>query len=150
MPTIVDPVTDGPGRLHPPPQVRTAGVLVGVQGLATLAAAVVITVEGLAAGSPIGSVLGEAALFVVLGAAVTGLGGGLLTGRRGARTPAIVVQLLLLPAVYSLIGPSQQLVPGLLSGVYVAATFLLLISEPSRRWAVEPYDSPMGADDRAP
>ena len=57
-------------------------------------------------------------------------------GGGGARTPAIVTQLLLLPVVYSLIGPSQELVLGIVSGVYVVGTFLLLISEPSRRWSM--------------
>jgi hypothetical protein len=68
-----------------------------------------------------------------------------VTGRRGARTPAIVTQLLLLPVVYSLIGPSQQLVLGIAAGVYVIGTFLLLISERSRMWALAPY-----SPDRSP
>ena len=63
----------------------------------------------------------------------------LATGRRGARTPAIVTQLLLLPVVYSLIGPSQQLLLGIAAGIDVVATFLLLISERSREWATAPY-----------
>jgi hypothetical protein len=60
----------------------------------------------------------------------------LVAGRRWARTPAIVTQLLLLPVVYTLIGPSQQLLLGIVAGVYVVATFLLLISEASRNWSM--------------
>ena len=41
--------------------------------------------------------------------------------------------------VYSLIGPSRQLVLGVAAGIYVVATFLLLISERSRAWATAPY-----------
>ena len=63
----------------------------------------------------------------------------LVTGRRWARTPAIVTQLLLLPVVYSLIGPSRQLLLGLLTGAVVFTAFMLLISERSRAWS-------MGAD----
>ena len=62
----------------------------------------------------------------------------LVTGRRWARTPAIVIQLLLLPVVYSLIGPSRQLVLGhRRPGPSWSAAFMLLISERSRagRWA---------------
>ena len=59
-----------------------------------------------------------------------------MTGRRWARTPAIVTQLLLLPVVYSLIGPSRQLLLGLLTGVVVFAAFMLLISERSRAWSM--------------
>ena len=62
------------------------------------------------------------------------IGAALSTGRRGARTPAIVTQLLLLPVVYSLIGPSRQLLLGIAAGIYVVVTFLLLISERSREW----------------
>jgi hypothetical protein len=124
----------------PPPQVRLAGVLVGLEGLGAVLFAVVV---GFGAQSQsFGSVLGEVGSFAVIGLAVVFVGGALLTGRRGARTPAIVTQLLLLPVVYSLIGPSQQLVLGIAAGVYVVAAFLLLISERSRTWALAPYSSP--------
>ncbi|MCW2720498.1 hypothetical protein [Pseudonocardia sp.] len=129
-------------RAAAPPQVRTAGALVAVQGLAAVVFAIVIALQASSAALPVGTVLGEAAAFAVLGAAVVAIGLALVAGRRGARTPAIVVQLLLLPVVYSLIGPSQQLVLGILCGLYVVATFLLLISEPSRAWA-------MGVEDDA-
>jgi len=74
--------------------------------------------------------------FVIVGVALAAVGLGLVAGRRWARTPAIVTQLLLLPVVYTLIGPSQQLLLGIVAGVYVAGTFLLLISEPSRNWSM--------------
>ncbi|MGH8966444.1 MAG: hypothetical protein ACRDXB_14125, partial [Actinomycetes bacterium] len=81
-------------------------------------------------------IVGEAGYFVLVGAALSAVGLGLVAGRRWARTPAIVTQLLLLPVVYTLIGPSHQLVLGILAGVYVVCTFLLLISEASRTWAI--------------
>jgi hypothetical protein len=121
----------------PPPQIRVAGVLVGLQGVAALVFAVLIGLQ--AAAQPFGSVLGEVGYFVVIGLALAFIGAALATGRRGARTPAIVTQLLLLPLVYSLIGPSRQLLLGVLAGIYVALTFLLLISERSRVWATAPY-----------
>jgi len=121
----------------PPPQVRCAGVLVGLQGVAALVFAVLVGIQ--AAGRSFGSALGEVGLFFVIGVALVFIGAALSTGRRGARTPAIVTQLLLLPVVYSLIGPSRQVVLGVLAGIYVVATFLLLISERSRVWAAAPY-----------
>jgi len=130
----------GPTRL--PMQVRVAGVLVAVQALAAIGFAVVIGVQAAELALPFGAVLGETAYFVVIGLALLGVGIGLTAGRRGARTPAIVTQLLLLPVVYSLIGPSQQLVPGIAAGVYVVATFLLLISEASRTWSTGLEDEP--------
>lgn len=128
-----------------PPQVRLAGVLVGVQGLVGLGFAVVLVGRALTAKGtqlPVGDIVGEAAYFVVIGAALVAVGIGLVTGRRWARTPAIVTQLLLLPVVYTLLGPSRQLVLGVVVGVFVAGTFLLLISEASRTWS-------MGLDDAA-
>ena len=120
----------------PPVQIRIAGALVALQALAALAFAIVIGVQASSLDLPLTAVLGQTAYFAVIGLALLGVGIGLVRGRRGARTPAIVTQLLLLPVVYSLIGPSQELVLGIVSGVYVAGTFLLLISEPSRQWSM--------------
>jgi uncharacterized membrane protein YhaH (DUF805 family) len=120
----------------PPAQIRIAGALVALQALAAIAFAIVIGVQASSLDLSFAAVLGETAYFVVIGLALLGVGIGLVRGRRGARTPAIVTQLLLLPVVYSLIGPSQELVLGIVSGVYVAGTFLLLISEQSRQWSM--------------
>ena len=119
-----------------PRQVRTAGLLVGLEGLAGVAFAVVLVVRANAADLPVGAVLGEAAYFALISAALLFVAFGLLTGRRWARTPALVTQLLLLPVVYSLLGPSRQTVAGVVSGAVVIAAFLLLISEPARRWSM--------------
>ena len=121
----------------PPPQIRVAGLLVGLQGVAAVAFAILVGVQD--STLPLGSVLGEVGYFVVIGIALVFIGAALFTGRRGARTPAIVTQLLLLPVVYSLIGPSRQLLLGIAAGIYVVVTFLLLISERSREWSTAPY-----------
>jgi hypothetical protein len=121
----------------PPPQIRVAGVLVGLQGVAAAAFAILVGIHESA--QPLGSVLGEVGYFALIGIALVFIGVALVTGRRGARTPAIVTQLLLLPVVYSLIGPSRQLLLGIAAGIYVVATFLLLISERSREWSSAPY-----------
>ena len=87
----------------PPPQIRVAGLLVGLQGVAAVAFAILVGIQD--STLPLGSVLGEVGYFAVIGIALVFIGAALFTGRRGARTPAIVTQLLLLPVVYSLIGP---------------------------------------------
>jgi hypothetical protein len=123
--------------LHRAPwQVRAAGAVVGLQGLLGVGFAVALAVRAGGSSAPVGAVLGEAGYFAIIGIALLLVGIGLLTGRRWARTPAIVTQLLLLPVVYSLIGPSRQLVLGIVTGVVVVATFLLLISEASREWSM--------------
>lgn len=127
---------DPPVPAGPPPQVRAAGALVAVQALLALVFAGFLVVRASSAELPVSFVLGEAAYFAVIGAALLAVGLGLLGGRRWARTPAIVTQLLLLPVVYSLIGPSRQLVLGIVAGAYVITTFLLLISERSRMWSM--------------
>jgi phosphate/sulfate permease len=116
--------------------VRAAGVLVAVQALLALVFAGFLVVRASSAELPVSFVLGEAAYFAVIGAALLAVGLGLLAGRRWARTPAIVTQLLLLPVVYSLLGPSRQLVLGIVAGAVVITAFLLLISERSRMWSM--------------
>ncbi|MFC4944040.1 hypothetical protein [Pseudonocardia sp. GCM10023141] len=120
----------------PPLQVRAAGGLVTLEGLAALAFVAVLGIGAAQSDLPLRAVLAEAGYFLILGVALVAVGVGLLTGRRWARTPAIVVQLLLLPVVYSLIGPSQQLLLGIVAGVFVVATFMLLISDASRIWSM--------------
>ena len=120
-----------------PQNVRVAGALVGLQGVVGVVVAVVFAVRALAAGgSALGYGLAEAGFFLLLAAAVTAAGVALVLGRRAARTPAIVIQLLLLPFVYSLIGSPDQLVLGIVAGLAVILTFLLLISDQARRWSV--------------
>jgi len=131
-------------RPAPPWQIRAAGVTVGSEGLLGLGFAVALAVRSSSSPAGAGAVLGEAGYFAIIGAALVFVAFGLVTGRHWSRTPAIVTQLLLLPVVYSLIGPSQQLLLGITTGVVVAATFMLLISERSREWSMgldQPVDS---------
>ena len=124
----------------PPTPVRAAGALVGLEALAAAAFTAVLAARSGAAELGVGAVLAEAGFFLLVAVALGVVAAGLWTGRRWARTPAIVTQLLLLPAVYSLLGPSHQLLIGLVAGAVVVAAFLLLISERSRAWS-------MGAED---
>ncbi|TCK20592.1 hypothetical protein [Pseudonocardia endophytica] len=126
-----------PVRQAAPQNVRVAGALVALQGAVGAAFGAVFGARALAASGPaVGYGLAEAAFFLLIGAAVAAVGAALVRGHRGVRTPAIVVQLLLLPVVYSLIGPSRQLVWGIVTGLVVILTFLLLISDQSRRWSM--------------
>jgi hypothetical protein len=126
-----------PVRQAAPQNVRVAGALVALQGAVGAAFGVVFGARALAASGPaVGYGLAEAGFFLLIGAAVAAVGVALVRGVRGVRTPAIVVQLLLLPVVYSLIGPSRQLVWGIVTGLVVILTFLLLISDQSRRWSM--------------
>ncbi|WP_103380017.1 hypothetical protein [Pseudonocardia dioxanivorans] len=127
-------------RPRTPPQIRVAGVVVALQGLVGIVFGIVLLVRGLGTGDGIRYVLGETGYFVLIGAALVVVGIGLLRGKRWSRSPAIVAELLLIPVVYSLLGPSRQIVWGIIVGVVVIATFLLLISERSRLWALDLHD----------
>ena len=115
---------------------RAAGALVGLQALGAVAFAVALAVRAGSTTFGVRPVLGEAGFFLIVAAALGAVAVGLLTGRRWARTPAIVTQLLLLPVVYSLVGPSRQLLLGLVAGAVVFAAFMLLVNERSRRWSM--------------
>jgi len=130
------PLADAPARSAPPAPVRAAGVLVGVQALAAAVFTAALVARAGATPVGIGPVLGEAGFFLLVVVALGAVALGLLTGRYWARTPALVTQLLLLPVVYSLVGPSRQIVLGLAVGVLVFAAFMLLINERSRLWSM--------------
>ncbi|MEV0678203.1 hypothetical protein AB0I60_16980 [Actinosynnema sp. NPDC050436] len=118
-----------------PREVRAAGVLTAVQGLVGLGFAIALVVRAFQADHAVG-VLGEAAYFVVLGGGVLAAGVGLVRGRHWARTPSIVVQLLLLGVAWYAYGPSGQQLYGALLGIYVVVVIVLLFTNPVRRWAL--------------
>ncbi|MEU5694215.1 hypothetical protein [Actinosynnema sp. NPDC020468] len=118
-----------------PGAVRVAGVLTAVQGLAGLGFAVVLVVHAFTA-SETGNVLGEAGYFAVLCAGVLACGIGLVLGRRWARSPAVVVQLLLLGVAWYMYGPSGRQLWGGLLAAYVVGVVALLFTNAVRRWAL--------------
>ncbi|MBO0850318.1 MAG: hypothetical protein J2P20_12690 [Pseudonocardia sp.] len=124
------------GGTRPPTAVRVAGLLVAVQGAVGVAFAVFLAVEAGAARLGRGAALGEALMFLLIGAALLGVARGLWRGRFWARAPAVVTQLLLLAFVYSLFR-SGQLLPGAVAGVVVVGTLVLMLSAPARAWAMD-------------
>jgi hypothetical protein len=78
--------------------------------------------------------LATASYFVVLALLIGAVGRGLLQGRRWARTPAIVVELIFALVGFYLAVPSGQVLPGIgLIAVGVAALALLL-SRAANAW----------------
>ena len=68
-------------------------------------------------------------------AGVSAVAAGLWRGGSWSRTPAILIQALLLVATFSLIGPGRPLVVGLICGVVAIAGLAMLLGAPARRWA---------------
>ena len=121
--------------------VRAAAAVVGAQGLVGVGFAGYLVVNASGGAQGLGGILGESGMFLLLGAALLGLAWGLSRGRFWARTPAVVVQLLLLPVAYSLLVPSRQVLAGAITAVVVIAALLLLLSAPARAWALDLDDT---------
>lgn len=115
--------------------VRTAGLLVGLQGLAGVAVAVglfVAAVRGVTGPVPVAA---TSAWMAGFGGILLAVGANLVRGRHGARTPAVVAQLLLLGVCWYATGPSSQPAYGIPAGVFCAAVLVLLFCPPALRWA---------------
>lgn len=124
----------------PPSTFRAAGALVVLEGAVALVVAVVLLVRALGgARDSAANGYGTAGWFAVIGVAVGAAGIALILGRRWGRAIALVVQLLLLPVVWSLLTDSHQPLYGVLLGSGVVAVLALLFSPPSSRWMAAEY-----------
>lgn len=126
----------------PPATFRVAGLLVALEGAVSLTAAIVllaraVTGEG---SNTVANGYGTAGWFGVLGVGVGGAGVALAMGKRWGRAIATVVQLLLLPVVWSLLTGSHQLAYGIVLGAAALGVLILLFSPPSSRWMAAEYN----------
>lgn len=116
----------------PPPALRSAGALLALQGVGLLIAASVLVIRGLQAGG-VGGGLVTGSWFALAGVALTSAGVCLIRGQRWARSFGLVIQLLLVPVVWSLVttGPVGA---GVALGVLVVIVMVLLFTPASVRW----------------
>ncbi|MGW0516912.1 hypothetical protein [Crossiella sp. NPDC003009] len=128
--------------LGAPRAVRVAGLLVGLQGLAGVVLVVALLVRAFNGAPKPGNVFGEAGYFAILTAAVIATAVGLARGKRWARSPAVVVQLLLLGVAWYTLGPSGRWLIGSLAAIYCVSVLVLLFSTHARAWVlgIGPYD----------
>lgn len=130
-----------------PGTVRRAGALVTLEGSLAVGVALVLIVRGLLGhDQSVVSGYGTAGWFAILGGAVLAAGIGLLRGQRWGRTIALLAQLLLLPVTWYLL-TSHQFIWGLLMGVVVVSTLVLLFAGPTSRWMAEGYGAPDAPSD---
>ncbi len=118
-----------------PRTVRAAGVMVALQGIAGGGVCVALVVGAFAGATDVVTTLGTALWFVVIAAAMIGTGVGLWRGRHGARSPAVVAQLVLLGVAWYAAGPSLQPEYGGPGAVYCIMVLVQLFSAPTARWA---------------
>ncbi|OZD09071.1 hypothetical protein CH275_02040 [Rhodococcus sp. 06-235-1A] len=133
--------TTTPENLTPPSTFRSAGILVAAEGVASLIAALVLVVRAVSGegDNAVANGYGTAGWFGVLGVGVGAAGVALILGKRWGRAIATVVQLLLLPVVWSLLTGSHQIAYGIALGVVVLGVLVLLFSPPSSQWMAAEY-----------
>ncbi len=136
-----------PISIPPPGPVRVAAVLVLVEALGVVALAVLNLVSGLAEALAVGRTLAQAAYYLVIAAALALCASGLLRGRRWARTPSLVAQIVVFAIGVWLIAPSGQLVWGPLLVLAGGAGAVLLLSRPANAW-INRFPLPFAEPDR--
>ena len=121
---------------RPPTTVRGAGAIVGAEGLAALAVAVILVIRGFAgAEQRVVSGFGTAVWFVLVGGGVLAAGWALWTGRRWGRGLAVFAQLLLLPVSWYIAVGSHQWLYGIPIAIVAVLTLALLFSPSALQWA---------------
>lgn len=118
-----------------PRSVRLAGVIVGLQGLAGVVFAVVLLVSPGALTSR--DRLGEAGFFLLIAAVVVALGVALVLGKRGARSPAVVVELILVGIAGYVTVPSGRAAYGVPIAIICVYTLYLLLNAGARTWVMD-------------
>jgi peptidoglycan/LPS O-acetylase OafA/YrhL len=135
-----------------PTTVRRAAVLVALEGIAGVLAAVVYVVSGVRGGDEPGlNLFGTAAYFVIIGGAVLAAGWALWTGRRWGRGVAVFAQLLLLPVAWYLAVGSGQWIYGIGLAVVALVTLVQLFSPSAVQWlSTQDSDGAASADSSGP
>jgi hypothetical protein len=135
-----------PLKTAAPPTVLGAGAIVGLQALAGLGFTIALLVSSLSGPPAVGAgnLYAEVGFFLVLALAVGSVAAGLLLGRPWSRTPAAVLQVLLIGVAGYVIGPSGQAVAGVVVGVACLAALVLLFTARARAWAVTETSPPYG------
>jgi hypothetical protein len=109
-----------------------------------------LLIRALSGVSAIGNLYGEAAYFAIVGAAVIGCGVALVLGKRGARGPTTVVEILLLGVAWYAAGPSGRPEYGVPVGVVCVVVLYLLYNVRAREWALDLPESDETDADRNP
>jgi hypothetical protein len=123
-------------RLDPdaPMKVRIAGGIVALQGLVGVVFAVVLAFAPGTLTSK--DRLGEAGFFALMAAAVIGFGVALVIGKRGARSPAVVVELILVGVAAYVTAPSGQIAYGIPIAALCIFVLYLLLNTQARDWVM--------------
>jgi hypothetical protein len=131
-----------------PRTVRIAGALTTLQAVVGFGFVAALLIRGMSADLGAtgtlnrGETYGEAAYYGVLSAAVLAMGLGLWWGKHWARTPVLLVQLLLIGAAWYAFGPSGRPLIGLVIGVPSLAVLWFLFNREGRAWSFRASTAP--------
>jgi PGF-CTERM protein len=125
-------------KISPAPrEVRLAGAMTALPGVAGLILTLILLVNGVGEpAKPGNNVYAEAAYYGVLALGTLACAAGLVLGKTWARSPAVVVALLLVGVGWYSAGPSGQPGFGVPTGLIGLLLLVLLFRRPSRAWAL--------------
>ncbi|SFS40062.1 hypothetical protein [Saccharopolyspora flava] len=136
-----------------PRTVRIAGLLTTLQAVAGLVFVVALLIRststdlGGVGQLERGETWGEAGYYTLLAAGVLAAGIGLIKGKHWARTPALLLQLLLLGTAWYATGPSGRPLIGLIIAVPAIAVLWFLFNRQGREWSFHASMAPDARDD---
>ncbi|MDR7301265.1 hypothetical protein [Haloactinomyces albus] len=131
-----------------PRAVRSAGVVTALQGLVGFAFVAALLIRaatgGLGGAGALdrSSIYGQAGYYAVLSAFVLAAGIGLWRGRHWARTPSLLLQLLLLGVSWYAFGPSESPLVGLVLAGPAVAVLWCLFNRHGRAWSLRASTAP--------
>ncbi len=131
-----------------PRTIRIAGVLTtleAVVGLVFVAALLVRATSGDLGGAGTlgrGATYGEAGYYGILSLGVLAAGVGLMRGKHWARTPSLLLQLLLIGVAWYAAGPSANPVVALVIAVPAVAVLWCLFNKHGRVWSWRAGEAP--------
>ena len=124
-------------KFSPAPwEVRAAGGIASVPGLTLLVVAVILLVGALGGDSMLPGIYAQVGVFLLLGFGALAGACGLVLGKTWARSPGVVIALMMLGIGWYATGPSGKVALGIPVLVAAVVLLVLLFRRPSRAWVL--------------